>query len=190
MPSRSRLLVLCVLALSFPGAAAAQLVADGLYAGGSFGIQFENFSGSGSFDFDEALGGSARLGSRLHPLVSVEVQYEYTGEFEDEALGATVEIEQHVITANGRLFPIPGRFEPFLMAGMGYARAELDARGTLRADDTGDGFVIRVGTGVQIGLLESLSLAIEGGFVLPSGDLSDLSYFTVSGGLNVHFRGL
>ena len=190
MLSRSCALAACALVLALPGSALAQYVGDGIYVGGTVNLGIENFSGAGVFDFDEALGGSVRLGSRVHPLFAIEVQYEYTGVFEARAAGAKLELDQHVATANGKLYLFPGRFEPFMLAGMGYAHAELEASGTLQGDDSGDGFVLRVGTGAQVGLLEWLSLTVEGGFVLPSGDLNDLSYFSVGGGLNLHFRGL
>jgi opacity protein-like surface antigen len=190
MPHRPCALATAIFVLLLPGAALAQLVADGVYLGGTFNVGFENFSGTGVFDFDEALGGSARLGSRVHPLFAIEAQYEYTGVFEAEAGGAELELDQHVVTANGKLFLFPGRFEPFLMMGLGYGRADLEASGTLQGSSDGDGFVMRIGAGAQLGLHEALSLAVEGGFVLPSGDLNDVSYFTVSAGLNLHFRGL
>jgi opacity protein-like surface antigen len=190
MLSRSCAMACALLLLGLPGAARSQLVEDGAYLGGTFNAGFENFSNPGVFDFDEALGAGIRLGSRVHPLVAIETQYEWTGDFEADAAGAEIELDLHVITANGKLFLFPGRFEPFLMAGVGYGRADLEARGTLQGSADADGFVMRMGAGAQLGLHEALSLALEGGFVLPTGDLSDLPYFTLSAGLNLHFRGL
>ena len=190
MLSRSCAIASAVLLLGLPGAAQAQFVEDGAYLGGTFNAGFENFSNTGTFDFDEGLGAGVRLGSRVHPLVAIEAQYEWTGVFEAEEAGAEVELDLHVVTANGKLFLFPGRFEPFVLAGVGYGRADLEARGTLQGSADADGFLMRVGAGAQLGLHEALSLAVEGGFVLPAGDLEDVSYFTLSAGLNLHFRGL
>ncbi len=173
-----------------PAAGMAQEVEDGVYVGGSFAATFENFSNTRPFDFDEALGTTVRLGSRVHPLVAIEAQYEWTGVFEAEELGAEIDLEFHMITANGKLFLFPGAIEPYLMAGMGYGRGEIEGGGTLTGSDRGDGFVLRVGTGAQVGLIDWLSLDVGAGFLLPAGDIDDFSYFSVNAGLNVHFRGL
>ena len=114
MLSRTRALAAALLLCSIPGSALAQEVAEGIYLGGTFNTSFENFSNTGFLDFDEAFGAGVRLGSRIHPLIAVEAQYEWTGVFESDTGGAEVELEQHVVTANGKLFLLPGPVEPFL----------------------------------------------------------------------------
>lgn len=162
----------------------------GAYVGVNGIVSFENFDLRG-LSFDDGVGAGARLGSRLDSGIGIEAQYEWSGRFEDSAQGFLIDLEQHVLTANLRLFLASGPFEPYLTLGVGYGRADVEVSGFgTRTDSDADGLAFRGGLGVQIPLLPSVGMMISGDYVLPTGDIAGLDYFSLGIGLNLHLRGL
>ena len=127
-------------------------------------------------DIDPTFGVGARVGARFLRVLAIELDYEWLEDYDIDVglvgggnLGGA-SLEQQTLTANLRLFAPIGRFQPYLLAGAGFQRLELDLSSALPVTVTGDGtdtvFAGRVGLGFDVYLTENLALSAEGLVVL------------------------
>lgn len=184
------LLILCV-----PALAGAEGPTKGIYLGASANAAFDNFGNDRGVDVGPGFGAGLRAGSRLNENFAIETQWEWTGRLEDDSVTSIVGAEDvtaegHVITANAKYFPLPGRIEPLVFAGMGVGVAEADATVFGMSDDNEEAaFTMRFGAGVQGAITDSVSVLLESSYVLPTGKLEDFQYISVNLGVTVHFDG-
>jgi opacity protein-like surface antigen len=155
---------------------------NGPYLGLAGTFAAENFSDVGGLDFDESLGINTRLGYRLHPNFSAELQGEWLDGF-DAQFG--MELEAWAITANGKAHLLTGQIQPFVLVGLGVMHADLTIPGFLSAGD--EDFAARFGGGIEFYLTENIVAALDATYVLPAGDLKDLDYVSFGWGLQYRF---
>jgi opacity protein-like surface antigen len=149
-------------------------------AGAMFGI--DNFH----CDVDDAWGYNVRAGRRINDLFAVELEGEHAASNFDDAdkvdgfgrLDGDVSVWN--ITANGKLYPVRGTFQPYALVGAGYGQADLP-------HDDNHGFVARFGIGLDILFTDNFGMDTEVGYVLGTGAVSDYDYIPISVGLFYNF---
>jgi opacity protein-like surface antigen len=186
---------------------------------GDWGVYTFNFD-----DIDEDVFGiMGRGGYRCHPYVSAELQFETLGNFdgsirEDEAPPAedsvrdfNLELESLVFTANVKGHLLTGRYQPFVLAGVGFMRMEsktrdvttnADARTDVCRHDPTDpdppcwaaqqsdrtvSVALRIGGGLDFYLTESIVVSGEVSYLMPTGKLDNLDYYSIGLGLQYRF---
>jgi hypothetical protein len=149
-------------------------------AGALFAI--ENFH----CDTDDAWGYNIRGGYRFNNWVAIEGMFEHPVSNFDDAnvvdgfgrLNGDVEVWN--VTANGKIYPVRGMFQPYALVGGGYGQADLPH------DDNG-GFVARFGIGLDILFTDNFGMDTEVGYVLGTGSLSNYDYIPISVGFFYNF---
>jgi len=152
-----------------------------LGAGALFSI--ENFE----CQSDDAWGYNIRAGRRINPFVAVEAEWEHpASKFDDSSrvdgfgrLGGDVDVWN--LTANGKVYPIQGQFQPYALVGVGYGQADMPH------DDNG-GFIARFGVGLDVLITDNIGVATEVGYVLGTGDLANFDQIPISVGAFYNFR--
>lgn len=192
-----------------------------------FGIYSTDF---GDIDDDDAFGFTGRGGYRCHSRVSVELQAEH---FDDFGSGSIVEtgvapltvetddgplvdtlrnfefdLESLVMTTNVKGHLMTGRYQPFVLAGLGFMRMETKGRDvTPNADATTEicqpaltdpchaghmsdrrvEIAMRFGGGLDFYLTENVVISAEGSYLMPTGKLDGLDYYSFGVGLQYRF---
>ena len=192
-----------------PGSAQDDFARKGFYVGlgGTYAIDtFENeledeiedaVGGPVRVSVDDSLGINGRIGYRFHRRISAEVQAEWIDGFEANVsvpgFGkiAGVELEPSVITANAKGHLLTGRYQPFLLVGLGVMSAKAKFRDTvglgLAASERFTDFTTRFGAGLDLYATENVVLSVGADYVLPFGDLKDTDYISFGWGLQYRF---
>jgi opacity protein-like surface antigen len=174
----------------------------GTYAINTFGDELETayedvFGGPASASVDDSLGISTNAGYRFHPHLSAAVEAEWLDGFRSDlsAAGlrrvAKVDIEPWVITANAKGYPLTGRYQPFLLVGLGIMTAKAKvtdllgsgASESFRSTD----FAMRFGAGFNFYVDDTFALTVGADYVLPFGSVEGLDYISIKWG--IEFRG-
>jgi opacity protein-like surface antigen len=140
----------------------------------------ETFDEPSGLDFSDGGGFNMRAGYRFMEYVAAEMQFEYVEGFSDQG----IDIESWNLMWNVKGFPLTGRVQPYALFGMGVLYAEASGGGRSIDDE---GFAVRVGGGMDFYATENIVLTGEVNFVQPTGDVDDLSYVTIGGGLQYRF---
>ena len=148
----------------------AYAVLNGVYA-------VENFDGVPSGLVDNAFGVSGRLGYRATPMLAVELQAEYTGDFSDVA-GA--DLTATLFSVNAKVYLPYGEFQPYLLAGFGGAWADVSPG----PDE--DDFFGRLGGGADFYFNERWGVLVEAAYNMAIDDLEDLDALSI--GFGVFYR--
>jgi opacity protein-like surface antigen len=150
-------------------------------------------------DVDEAWGANARVGLRLFSPLAVEVQYEWLSPYDISAHPfGSAEIEQHVVTANLKLYLPIWRVQPYLLAGAGLQYYEIDGTvGPIDIDESDSAFAARAGLGLDVYLTRHLLVNAEASALLSdetidlgipgADDIHGLHYLSVQAGLQYRF---
>ncbi len=137
-------------------------------------------------DVDDAWGYNVRAGYRFNDYVALEVMGEHAASNFDDAnkvdgfgrLDGDVSVWN--LTVNAKVYPVKGRFQPYLLVGPGYGQADLP-------HDDNHGFVARFGAGFDVLFTDSFGMDVESGYVLGTGAVSDYDYIPVSVGFFYNF---
>jgi len=170
-------------AVAAPPDAAPEPVPSGYwYLGAGALFSIENFH----CDTDNAWGYNVRAGRRINDLVAVEVEWEDPVSKFDNASRVDGygrpdgDVNVWNITANGKVYPVKGRYQPYALVGAGYGQADLP-------HDDNDGFVARFGIGIDVLVADNFGVSSEVGYVLGTGSLSDYDQVPISLGLFYNF---
>lgn len=201
-------LVLMTWVVAVPGGVRAQdFERPGVYLSGSWSLIGEQFgddlndeleeafefdSASLSTDHDDVYSGA--IGLRFNPRFALELVGENYDDLSSEETGVTIDglssgdLELWSVMLMGKLYMLTERFQPYLMAGAGYIRGELES-GPL--DETADSALGRVGLGVETYLNENLAVGVFGAYSRVIGDdefdNDELAFFNVGASLMVRF---
>ena len=141
---------------------------------------------------DDSYGAEGRLGYRIHEHVALEAQAQYYGRADINAhppTGTTNvgSFEGVSATGNVKLYPITGRFQPYVLGGIGllWAHIDNDLPGARRGNLTE--LAGRGGLGLDVYLNEHVALNVEGSYLAPASNLKQFPLAAVSSGLQVHF---
>lgn len=158
--------------------AESEFARDGAYVGigGSYGIEAFNFDGTTG----NSGGVTLRTGYRCHPNVGAELQAEYFTGFDAEDPLITPEVDSWVLTANSRLYPLtsllPGRIQPYLLAGIGAMNADSET-----------GLTMRFGGGLDVYATPHLSLTAGVSYLVPYDAVSKFDTVSLSAGIDYRF---
>ena len=153
-----------------------------LGVGGLYGI--EDFDNTGSLEFDNGPGFNFRLGYRFHPNIAVEAMGERVDAFDLDG-SSNAEINTWTGTLNGKFFALTERFQPYGLVGLGAVRAKADGNAVINNSETDIAF--RFGGGLDSYITESWVIELELSYVHPTGDVDDVNYLSLGGGIQYRF---
>jgi opacity protein-like surface antigen len=140
-------------------------------------------------------GFQVNAGYRVIPNLALEARYEYYSEFDTDSPRApsNSHINGYSVTANAKAFLLTGRWQPYVLVGLGYLSMEKDGivqQGGTKNDSDDGGFAMRFGGGMEAYLTENISFGPEIAYVLPiaADNINNLDFLTVGAGLRFHFR--
>lgn len=171
----------------------------GVYAGLAGAVAFDDFSSDVSLPglegsavpvalggFDPSLGLHARAGYRALERVAGELHFEWLSGFDGQSvisgvpLSAT--IETLAVSADVKLYPLLGRYQPFLILGLGVLGAEETTTNTDEWD-----FAARLGGGIDVYVTDHIAVNLDVSYVLPLDQLSGYEYVSLGWGLLYRF---
>ncbi|MDH3504907.1 MAG: porin family protein [Nitrospirota bacterium] len=164
---------------------APQYARPGFYIGGGGAYAIEDFDNTFGLDFDNGPGFNGRLGYRFHPHIAIEAMIERVDAFDLKGFNG-VEINTWTGTLNGKFYALTDRFQPYGLLGMGAMRAEANLPGSSNDFDDTD-FAFRVGVGLDSYMTEHWLVNVEISNVHPSGDVDDINYYSLGGGIQYRF---
>jgi opacity protein-like surface antigen len=137
----------------------------------------------------DSRGASAVLGLRLGSRFALELVGERYDDldFDLDVGGTRTEGEIEVWTGMlmGKIFLLTGRVQPYLMAGAGYVRGEVDVDDV---EEVGHAALGRAGLGIDLYLNRNWVLGVQGAYSRGiSSELDELRYFTVGGSVLFRF---
>jgi len=146
------------------------------------------FSGPITVDFDESWGAQLAIGHICSDMLAVEAMFEYVAPFEAFTGGNKDELDVMNASINAKLSYPAKKVKPYVAVGLGAMKAYEDIRyngATSKAADWGLSF--RGGAGVDVFVTDSISIDLEGAYVIGTGDVDHVKYTTISLGLAYHF---
>ena len=180
---------------------------DGFYLGAGAAFAWDNFDRLGRFesDPDMAFGFDAWGGYRFLSFLAAELQIEYLDGFDSKreiSLGiinppvrGSIKTKMKAVTFTGNLkayLPL-GRFQPFVLAGVGLGHIERDllvsglfvVSGRIHYSETA--LAARFGGGIDVYLTGALAFQLASSYVLQTGDLDGFDYVSLIAGLQYRF---
>lgn len=143
---------------------------------------------------EDSWGFGVRLGYRVIDRLALEGHFEFLNDITTEQHLQTDGSDNHTIsrfltaTGNAKAYLLTGRIQPYALAGIGYGYVDVDPQGgNGGTDDRSSGFVARFGIGTDFYISEAVGLMAEGGYVLPTGDISGYDYLVISAGALLRF---
>lgn len=141
--------------------------------GGSYAV--ENFDNSS--EYDNSLGVNAKIGYHTHPLLDIELDFDYLSKFEDDA------VDPEILTC---MFALKGYFP---ISTEKVKLSTIVGTGLMHADANGDKTDLcgKVGLGLDFFTTQDISIGVEGNYTFGFGDLDDIRYFNFIIGAAYHF---
>lgn len=156
-----------------------------LSIGGTYGIQNVGgvpggISDSGGYDL--------RGGYNFGNMIAAEVQWQAFGNLDRNAQDPVTgndepSLEARMLSLNGRVSPLQGRFQPYGLIGGGWFNVQADR---VSANSHQSAFAMRFGLGVMAYVTDNIGVAVEAAYILPltsrlgGGDSFDIIPITAS----------
>lgn len=141
-------------------------------------------------EVDNPLGFNIRAGYRGNPWLAAEVEYEYLTDADIEIDGFDLaEIRTWVFSGNLKFFPLQGRFQPFLLAGVGALSQRFEDTLGFGLEETDTVAVGRFGGGLDLYATENIALSLDVTYLLPADELGgfDADYVSIGWGAQYRF---
>ena len=181
-------LIAFLLLLALPAGAAEELDTgrSGFYFGVGAVYAAENFSfdsenlgmtailGPGvDPDYDDSAGAHVQIGYRSHPTLGFEFLYEFLEGFDSTAGSPKTEIDSHLFTFNAKVYPFQGRWQPYLLTGIGarLINSEVFDSSVKKPFETDAGFTARFGAGLAYSFTRHLAVELEGTYQVGTGGI-------------------
>jgi opacity protein-like surface antigen len=119
-----------------------------------------------------------RLGYRCSPHLGWELNYEWAESFD---ISDGTDVDLWALTSDAKWYPLVGRWQPFLLAGVGMATADPIDEGT------GTDIALRFGGGMEAYVTENVAVAFDASYVLPTSKVKNLNYLSLSWGFLYRF---
>lgn len=171
------------------------LTASDAYANQFVALGLETFDSVGNPDRNDDLehdispGFDLYAGYRIHRFLAAELEFEMLPGVEfDVNEGTLVEADTFAFTGALRAILPLGRFEPYVLGGVGVMEAKLDDSqdlGVIFKD--GADLLARVGGGFDFHIARCVALRFSAEWMIPRGDLHELDYVSIGGGLQYRF---
>jgi opacity protein-like surface antigen len=160
---------------------------SGPYVGAAVAYAAENFDDS--IIVKSSVAGAAFVGYRFRRWFAAELRYEGFDGFDLKSSLGRGEIDGYAITINGKLRPLEGPIQPVMGIGLGGMRLERESvlNGGAHFDASDSDFLFRVFGGIDLPVNDHLMVNLEGAYLVPTDDLSDLDIGMVSAGLTYVF---
>jgi hypothetical protein len=146
----------------------------------------EEFGDSNNINIDDSVGFNARGGYRALSWLSAEVQGEWLAGFNVDFGPDSGEVEMHLIGGNLRLNLPTGLIQPYALFGGGWMHAELSGAGAPSGYE-GDGAFARFGGGMEFYPWPFLAIDLGLAYVLPTGDVDNLDFLSITWGALYRF---
>ncbi len=171
----------------------------GLYLGLGAAFAFENFSfdsdklgmsailGPGvDPDYDNSQGAHLQVGYRVHRALGLEFLYEFLEGFDSTDGIPDVEIDSHLFTLNAKVYPLGGRWQPYLLGGLGLRliNSEVLDKSVKKPFETDAGFTARLGGGIAYSVTRHFVVELEGSYQIGAGGIVGHADY---GTLGLHF---
>lgn len=137
-----------------------------------------------STNHDNSWGGNVRAGYRFNGVAAFEVEWEGLEGFDDTS-GTGSEIEAWTLTGSIKGHVPLGRFQPYLLGGVGMMQART--HGGIDDGQTKESFLFRAGGGIDIYLTDQIVFATDVSYLYPTEDNKKLDYIAVSWGMLFRF---
>lgn len=171
-----------------PEPASSEYERPGVYGGLGPSYLFQHFDGSVSgAGFGDSWGFYSRLGYRLDEFFAIEGLFEYGDLFSSPQSPLDLSTESFHVAGKVHL-PID-RLHPYLYGGVGFLNVDATiGKGSETIDvASGIGFAGRVGGGFDLWLNDRFSLTADFSYVMPTGEVGDYYYTSVTWGLRYSF---
>jgi hypothetical protein len=155
---------------------------DGWYVGLGGGYAKELFDGGDSGDSGFA---QIRAGYHFLRFAALEAQLEYTPKFKGKSAASGVDVATWATWLNIKGYPTApwtGLLQPFGMIGVSWMWARVTGSAVNGSIEEG-GFAARFGGGLDVYVTRHIMLTAEAAYVLPTGELDDLSQVQIGGAL-------
>lgn len=145
---------------------------------------------------DDSFGFSGRLGYRCHERVGTELNFQWfdkiDGHVSQDGLGRTFDAELGPIaaTVDAKGFLLTGRYQPFVLFGMGFLRIETDLDNRGAGPDmnwTDADFAMRFGGGIDLYATKNVVVSAQADYLMPFGALDGFDFVTIGLGLQYRF---
>ncbi len=160
---------------------------SGAYVGGGLAVAIADIDNRAfTSDFDTGIGFDAYAGYRISPHFATELEIEYVDRV--NISGGTIGPKGNLMafTGNVKGYILTGRFQPFALAGLGlnWAGGGLN-QSKIHKDQSGLGF--RFGAGFDYYLDENWSLGSTASYVLGTGNVKNMDWWSVVMGAQYRF---
>jgi opacity protein-like surface antigen len=161
-----------------------------------------------SLDNDVWAGGG-RGGYRCHPYVATELQFERLANFKgslmetdiptnDKVRSFDLKLQPLVVTSNAKGYLLTGRYQPYVLGGVGFMRMDAKSFDTTTTPGTIAGFAghasnlevrvaLRFGAGLDFYVTDNIVMTAEGSYLMPTGKLDGLDYYSFGLGMQYRF---
>jgi opacity protein-like surface antigen len=162
---------------------------QGVYVGIGGLYAMENFDRDAAFndptldiDAEDTGGPQLRLGYRVHPRFAGELLFQYYADFNVSTGDNQIDddFSGWSLTLNAKAYALLGRIQPYGVLGIG-ALVFDDKQGS------NDGFLARLGGGLDFYLTESVVLDFEVAYALPTGSIDDFPFTTFAAGIQYRY---
>lgn len=146
----------------------------------------EDFDAANGVNVNSSKGLSATVGWRIFPRFAIEARGDYFDGFDYQSKKVEGKVDGFAITGNFKLYPLIGRFQPYLVTGFGAIHAEVTQRRFSDGDKSTDSrteVTGRVGAGIDLVLTETIAFEVEASYNGAGGDLDFMDYGLLSAGL-------
>jgi len=172
----------------FGSSAQAQMADTGLFVGGGLSYAWEDFDTNdledavGNVSIDDAWGFNLYAGYRFMKYFSLEANYNWYDSFQlDTKYYDSVDLDVWTLMLDAKfLYSLENGFVPYLRLGGGYMDAEVD-------NENDNDFAWNIGIGVDYYFTPEISMGLDGKYVIGTGDVDDINYFTGSVLVGFHF---
>jgi len=139
-------------------------------------------------DIENPIGFSTRVGYRVTPFFALEGQFEFLSKANFSVNGINLfKFDSWILTANSKLYLLPDRLQPFLLAGLGFMEIEVEDTFGIGVEDPSMEFAARLGGGVDYYATRNIVLSIDVSYVLPTGDIDRSDFVSFGWGLQYRF---
>ena len=139
-------------------------------AGGVYAIENVDHAAI-SGDLSDSGGYDLRLGYFVHHNVGVEFEWQSMVNF-DSDVSSEDSVEARMASFNGRYSPLSGRFQPYVLGGMGWFNVQSDHESG-QPNLHKSSFAMRFGLGLLTYISARSGVSLEAGYILPlTGDLA------------------
>lgn len=168
----------------------------GLYVGASIlGGSYLNLtdqlakSTQDDLESDPSLGFDVYVGYRIHRFVAIEAEFEMlpSSDIDTNSSGTLSEVESLTGSVNAKFFAPLGRFQPFLLAGVGVADIENQPSSDVNVWVSDTEVMGRFGGGADIYITKNVVAHFSVEYIRPGGNLDDFDYMSYGTGLQYRF---